>query len=159
MANSRETIYAALWALTVPLGPTAGGGNGTFPVATSYSRRLIMYDRLDATDCPALFQVQTGEEPHHETGRPPLLALKADWLIVTDVGGDTSKVISTVFNPLLDALEACLIPKPGVSRQTLGGLVYDARWTGEVATSEGILGTKAINIMGLKVLVPEGYFA
>lgn len=157
VANSRETIYAALWAMTAPLGPAAG--SPIFKVAPSYSRRLVMYDKLAAEDTPALFQVQTGEAPHKETGKPPLLCLKADWLLVTDVGGDADLIPSSVFNPIIDALEACLIPKPGYDRQTLGGLVYDARWTGEVATSEGVLGTKAISFMGIQVFVPEGYFA
>ena len=154
MANSREAIYAAVWALTAPLAPTAQGGNNTF---LTYSRRLIMFDQVQSDSMPALFQVQTGEVPHKETGKPPLLCIKMDWVLYTSTGADTDMIPSSVFNPIIDTLEGLLIPNPGLGRNTLGGLVYDARWTGEIATSEGILGTTAINIMGLQVFVPEGF--
>ena len=155
MSNSRETIYQALWALTASLGPASL--SPVITVATSYSRRLVMYDKLPAENFPALFQVQTGERPHKETGKPPLLCLTADWVLYTSTGADTDLVTSSAFNPILDALEACLVPKPGYGRQTLGGLVYDARWTGEVLTTEGLLGNIAVNILPLQVFVPEGF--
>jgi hypothetical protein len=142
--------------MTAPL--ASSGATPVFKASNAYSRRLVMFDKLSAEQTPALYQVQVGEMPKKETGKPPLLALMVDWVVVTDTGGNPNLIPSTVFNPILDALEACLIPKPGYSRQNLGGLVYDARWTGRVLTTEGTLGTRAINIMEIEVMVPEGFF-
>jgi hypothetical protein len=47
-------------------------------------------------------------------------------------------------NALMDAVDQALKGPPPTGRQTLGGLVYEARISGQPETDEGVLGEQAV---------------
>lgn len=154
MAATREQIYAALWALTAPLGPTEDGGDGTFRYR---SRRLKHPQSVESAQFPGLFQIQEGEQFTPLTGTPPIRVLKAAWVFYTDKGESDSVIPSTAINGLLDSLEALLIPDPGKDAVTLGGVAAYARLAGNLEIDEAVLGPLTISVLHIEVLVPEGF--
>lgn len=128
---SRETIYAALFALV--------SGAPGFVTAT---RRLKEYSDVDQATQPALLQVELGESWNARTGMPPVVTLNAHLFVYCETNDPTAPV-STPMNALLDAITNALAPPMlphGPFRQTLGGLVQHAGVAGEVTITEGLSG-------------------
>lgn len=59
---------------------------------------------------------------------------------------------ATVLNPILDQIEAMLLPAYGM-KQTLGGLCDSCYIDGEIQTYEGTLGEQEVAIIPIKILV------
>lgn|GEM_PF-1457909 len=119
--NSREAIYAALFARLQAVNTTLAAGA---PAIQTFTRRFVPTSRMDLQ--PALVMVETGEEYDYPgAGLPARIVLAARVFIYTRDGADPDAVSATALNRLIDSIEASLFAVfPG--EQTLGGLV---KWT------------------------------
>lgn len=137
---TREPVYAALFALV-----------SAAPGLVTASRTLRHWSDVPASLRPALFQTVKSETVARTTGRPPVWTLDLDFYIYVSTAGATSP--GTVMNPVLDYVDAALAdPFPG-QPQTLGGLAQWARIEGRIETDEGTLGTDAVAIVPVRILV------
>jgi hypothetical protein len=109
---TRETVFQALFNLvaTVP----------GFKVTT---RRYIRPSAVEAINTPILM---TWEQPEKTEGSERGLRKRwwEVWLIIVYYNNDQNVAGATLLNPLIDAVEAALMPdNPVHQTQTLGGLV------------------------------------
>jgi len=126
---SRETIYAALFALVSNAAP--------FRTAT---RRIKEYADVAQATQPAILMVETGEKWDAPAGKPPIVTLTCRFFIYCE-SGDPTEPVSTQLNTLLDATMNALASTQWQNyRQTLGGLVSHARIAGDVTIAEGLSG-------------------
>jgi hypothetical protein len=143
---TREPIYEALFALLANL--------GGFVTA---SRRLRHWSDVGAIEQPALFLAQKSETAERPRGLPTKWTCDVDVYLYCRAPDETTAP-TTVLNPLLDAIEAALLPLAGddvaTNAQTLGGLAYHAWINGEIETDEGTLGGQSVAIVPIRVTVP-----
>jgi hypothetical protein len=139
--NSRESIYAALFALVSAV--------ATFKTT---SRRLKAWTEIDPADQPAFFQVQKSEGALTQTGQPTRWKMECELVFYVNTGGDESVAPSSIFNPIVDAVVALFDPKVPTQTQTLGGLVHYARINGSIQTDEGILGSQAFVMIPIEIM-------
>lgn len=132
---NREAIYAALFAKLAAV-----------PGLKTSSRRLLHWSDVGQGDQPALFQAQKTETAQIVSGQATRWTLAVDvYLYVKTPPPDSP---GTVLNPLLDAIEAALVPdNPIKNTNTLGGLVHHCWIEGAIETDEGTLGDQAVAII------------
>src|SRR5438552_13145039 len=126
----RETIYVALWEL--------GASAARF---TSTDRRLRHWSDLAPAEQPALFMSEKGGQAAvKKLGAPIVWTLYADFYVYAHTS-DPYLTPATILNPLLDALEAALLPSPTTGIQDLGlpQMVQHAYIAGKIQTDEGVL--------------------
>jgi hypothetical protein len=141
--TNREAAYAALFARIA-----------STPGLVTASRRLRHWTDVAHTEQPALFQVQKRETVTERRGLPPVRRLSVELYLFASVNGDRGTAPSQVLNPMLDAIEAALLPDAGHAVQTLGGLVEHAWIAGRIETDEGVLGDQAVAIVPVEILLP-----
>lgn len=142
---NREAIMAALLAQVA-----------TSAFATS-GRRLIPWSQV--TEQPAIFVRHIKEEhPPRPLPTPPRATIHAEVWIYAKTP-DPSDVPDSTINPLIDAVEAALVPSNAelaVGRgQTLGGLVNHCWIEGTIEVDPGDLDSQAIAVIPVKILVPS----
>jgi hypothetical protein len=139
--NSRETIFAALFALVSPL-----------PALQTASRRLKHWTDVAPPDQPALFQAEGRQTASVVANQPTKWTFRAEFVVYVHANtADTDDVITTL-NNLVDSIVAALEREPATGRQTLGGLVYDCRISGDIETDEGRLGEQAVAIIPIEII-------
>jgi len=138
---NREAIHQALFQRL-----------GAVPGLLTLSRRLRHWSDVAAAEQPALFQVQKSETALREAGLPPRWRFAVDLFLYARAADEQSPA-SAVLNPLLDAIEAALAPDPGRTVQDLGGLVAHCWIAGKVETDEGVLGSQAVAILPVEILL------
>lgn len=144
MKVPREEIYAALFAALT----TAQAGLGV----TSTGRKLRHIEDLSPVDFPAVYQSQGDELAQVKAqGLPTVWTFNAEWWVYVQSGDDTV-ALSTLLNPLLDALTTLLDPETPLTLNTLGGLAYNAKVEGTVEVVEGVLGDRALAIIPIKIV-------
>ncbi|MEC4591616.1 hypothetical protein VPG91_11510 [Nitrospirillum amazonense] len=139
---AREDIYSALFARLTAAAPFA-----------TASRRLRLWNDLSPTQQPALFLVLRGEESTRAGTMPRHRVLRVDIVLYAQAPDDDTAG-AVVLNPLLDAVEGALQPPPGQDKLTLGGLVFDCWIEGKTTTDEGALGSQAVAIVPVNILIP-----
>jgi hypothetical protein len=138
---NREAIYSALVAL---LEDATGEWRTT-------SRRLEHWNDVPPEAQPALFQSQTGEFAVTVRGQPTVWTLNVDvYVYCFDSSG---KPPAPALNDLIDSIQAALEPNAVEEAQTLGGLVHWCRIDGQIETDEGTLGSQAVAIVPISILV------
>jgi hypothetical protein len=138
---SRETIYAALFALVA--------GSAGFQTAT---RRIKEYSDVAQATQPAILMVELGEKWEAQVGKPPIVTLHCRLFIYAE-SNDPTQPVSTQMNGLLDAVMAALASTQWQNfRQTLGGLVQHARISGDITIAEGLSGQSEA-IVPVEILV------
>lgn len=137
---NREPIYAALFAL---LASSAG--------YVTTSRRLLHWNDVPREQQPSLFMAQRNETAVTERGNPTQWTLSVDVYIYARTDGGLAP--GPIINPLIDAIEAALVPNPMENAQTLGGLVHYCRIEGAIDTDEGTLGDQAVAIVPITIFV------
>ena len=149
MISSRETIYAALFALAAQ---SAG--------YVTTSRYLQHWSEVSPEAQPALYQRQVSESVARVRGVPQQMTLNVEIYIYVRTNAqmlDPTIVPSTLMNPLLDALETALAPTGKdlqLQTQTLGGLVSHCWINGTTEIFEGFLADQAVAIVPISILVP-----
>lgn len=140
LISNRETAYVALF-------------NKLTGIASlkSCTRRLKHWQDVPAEDQPALYMEHTGESTSIVRGQPARIVLEVNlWVYVRSEGNPVGPVI----NPVLDAIEAALLPQnEGDHTLTLGGLVHHCWIEGSTQIFEGDLGEEAVAIIPVKLLV------
>jgi hypothetical protein len=136
MFNSRETIYAALFA------KVSQAAN-----FETVSRRLQHWTDVSASAQPALFQAQIDETSQTVPGLDTVFVLRVDLYVYANTQGDSSLSPSTILNPLIDAVLATLAFDPISNKQNLGGLVEYCVVDGRIVTDEGVLGNQGVCII------------
>lgn len=136
---NREQIFAALFQQLA-----------TIPGIATVSRRLRHWNDVPPDEQPALFLAQGDQIANSDHGMPTIWTMQADVYIYCHGGSDPDSVPSTDVNVLLDAVEDALKPDY-TGYNTLGGLVYDARISGQVETDEGLLGQQSIAVVPIKI--------
>ena len=140
MNASRETIYAALFALVA----------GAAPFVTT-SRRFRLITEMQPSELPALFQQQSGEETQQTRGIPPKYLMRVD-IVIYSFNPDTKGAATPQLNALIDAVETALRPNPATGLQTLGGLVSHCFINGKAEIFEGELGNRAAAVIPIEIL-------
>lgn len=139
---STETVFAALYA------KLAGVAN--FITA---GRRLVNVQDLNPEQFPAAFQLEGKQTFKYSPNSPPVLTLRASWVLYT-YQTDPTAAQSTPLNLLLDAVRTALAPTPGLIKNTLGGLVEYVAIDGDIEIFEGVLGERAVAIVPLVLVMP-----
>jgi hypothetical protein len=140
--QAREAIMQALFALV--------SGSASFVTA---SRRLQLWDSLQAGDKPAIFQYERGcEYKGAERHLPPTVTITVELYIYTAPGTDSGVIPSSLLNPLIDAVDAALAPSKVTGKQTLGGLVSHCWIDGKVMQDPGDLDGDGIAVIPIKIL-------
>ncbi|HUB94285.1 MAG TPA: hypothetical protein VL993_00120 [Stellaceae bacterium] len=141
---TREPIYAALFALL----------SDAAAFATA-SRRLRHWAEVAPAEQPALFQVQKRETAKEAEGSPTVWRAEVDLYLYCQAPDDETPP-ATILNPLVDAIEAALLPAGAdlaTGTQSLGGLVKHCWIAGAIETDEGALGGQAVAIIPIEILV------
>jgi hypothetical protein len=149
---SRKAIAAALLAQLVSGGQFA-----------SYGRRLRKPEQAASPGKPGLYLIKGREhykfESEEQQGVPPRRFMEFLAVIYTDTGADEAAVPADVIDDLLDAIDTALAPGTvdmlsNGGRQTLGGLVYDARIEGDTDIAPGDVQGKGSTTVSIRVVLP-----
>jgi len=141
----REAVYSALWDLV----------SGAAKFATK-SRRLRHWSDVSPAEQPALFMSQkamVGAKHQDAVDAPTVWTLEADFYIYVH-SSDPYASPAILLNPLIDAVEAALLPDPLTGRQqlTLPEMVMHAYINGRIETAEGVLGDQELAIIPVEIL-------
>ena len=140
---AREPIYAALFARVAAA--------ADFVTA---ERRLRHWSGLAPAEQPALLQRQKSETAMVKAWGAPMVWTLTVELYVYAHSSDPYLAPAMVLNPLLDAVEAALMPAAVTGVQDLGlpAMVQHACIAGKIATDEGALGDQAVAIIPVEIL-------
>lgn len=142
--TSRETIYAALFALVK--------ASTQFNIA---DRKMPPLDNMPSSLLPSVFQVETNEDISYSQNNQGLDAIKKFYvdLFIYASTGDNVTPHGQVLNNAIDAIEAALAPDRATRQQTLGNTVTHARINGKIEYFEGNLENKSLAIVPIEILV------
>jgi hypothetical protein len=142
---NREAIYQALFDLVKAL-----------PGFVTTSRRSRLAKDVAAEEQPILFQEEwQGETVTHQgQGLPAKHLLYVDLGFYARLPEDKDLAPGSILNPLIDAIEAALLPDEDEENQTLGGLVEYCRINGKILKNEGLLDGQATVVIPVEILVP-----
>lgn len=154
---NREAIFSALWALNEGLQFNMNSGDGP-PAMSGWKlreRKLKLFSDVPSAQKPYIAQVEHNEDFVKVRNMPYRVTLGAQWFIYQD----NAKIPAIINNRILDAVQACLAPKPidpGFfdNRNTLSGLVYDCYIEGEVFKDPGDIDNQGMMVVPIKLLVP-----
>lgn len=140
MTATREAIYSALFALVTPLQGAAKGPLLPAKPFRKVTRTIIETQRVEPADQPVLMMYEYNEE--NIFSGAALVSKKWTVLFIFGVVHDAKTPGATLLNPLIDVVEAALLPTAD-EEQTLGGLVTRVTVKGTAAKDHGDNSTKA----------------
>jgi hypothetical protein len=146
MNPTREQAYGALFAQLQ-----------TIPEVVTCTRRLRHWSDVSTEEQPAVF-LKIGGESRSNTDRrlPPRILLGAEvWVYVNTHEGEAGPVI----HPLLDQIDDVLAVPLGADELTLGGTVARCWIEGSTQIFEGDLGSTAVAIVPVQMLLTSSEFA
>lgn len=130
----RETILETLLAVI----STATISNQ--PAFQTISRKFQMWDQVPAGQQPACFLRQVpGKVDQNEPFGLNRWTLKCGIWIYAKYSPASGTVPAVLLNNLIDAVEKAILPSPAFPIQTLGGLVVNCWFDGDVIIDEGNL--------------------
>lgn len=140
----REEIYSALFSLVA-------NNSSVTALFNTKSRLTKHFDDVPDEQCPALFLLQTGEDwIRPGKGIPPKRTLDCKFLIYTM----SNAIQSTAINTVLDVIDNALRGNNPGNVFNLGGLVEHVYVDGHITIDEGLLQTKSISVIPIKILIP-----
>jgi hypothetical protein len=142
--NSRESIYAALFAKLSGIGALALSG-----------RKLRHIEDVPPAQFPAGFQVQLSEDVLQEFNKPPVYTLRIEWWLYA-FQPDPAVAHSPQLNALVDAALSALnvtVAGPNAS-QTLGGIVTAVWLDGRIDYVDGALDNSSFVRIPIAIKVP-----
>jgi hypothetical protein len=139
----REAIYRALF--------TLAAGAGEF---ATIERRWRHWSEVTPAEQPALFMRQKSELAAVKALGAPIVWTLAVELCLYAHSSDPRQTPAALLNPLVDAVEAALLPSAASGLQTLGlpQMVQHAYIAGKLATDEGALRDQAVAIIPVQIL-------
>jgi hypothetical protein len=156
--TSTEAIFEALMTL---IGATQ---LNSAPAFVTVSRRLPPQQAMAGVQQPAAFLLESSELVVEKEIGLPVEEFKCALIVLFKIPGDLNTVASTVMNQLRDAVVNQLrqwtltggalpaIPMQPGTRQTLGGLCYHCRISGEVLKNEGLLNQQGAIVFPISIL-------
>lgn len=148
-----EAIFAGLFGILAPIGPVSGGGDGTFVTMT---RRLQLVEDVDGERMPYVGQLQIDRAPVQETfAGVATWIVRAVWYVYVNAPNmDTAS--TPLLNPAVDAI-LNLFPQEGgpVFGYMIGTKQVSLAFDGPVKFYEGLLDSKAVAEIPLKLLIPN----
>lgn len=149
---NRETVYAALFSKLQGIATSAG--------IKTVSRHVKHYADVPAAQRPAAYQFQKGETWKRVRNFPPVITLKAEWLLYLNANPTNNlDIASKAINNILDAVEEALAPPISPdNNQTLGlpNIVQHAWIEDGVEIYEGVLLDTSIVIVPIHILCSGG---
>jgi hypothetical protein len=143
---TREPIYLALFNLLQTLQDSAK--------VVTVSRKLRHWADVPPAQQPAIFIIQRGEDPIQVVGSPTIWKLNVDLFAYVISGDDPTDSAVELLNPIIDQIESLFPPsEEDGPKQTLGGLVYRAFISGNIETSEGVLGQQEVAVIPIEILI------
>jgi hypothetical protein len=141
-------------AVTLTQAPTTDGAGVTFLTGfQTVGRRVIRWSEISAQ--PALFLVNASEQREVRSGLPPKRTMYVELMIYSDSGKNANFAPGITLNNFADAIEAALQPDNILQNvQTLGGLVAHARLEDAIDFYPGDLGSQAIALLHVAILLP-----
>lgn len=140
---SRESIHAALFAALQSV-----------PGLITVSRTLENVQDMAAEMLPAAFQLQGKQVVTYRGSVPAIVEMQATWIFYA-YSPDPNIPSSGALNNLIDAACAAIAPPAAANASnTLGGLVQYVGIAGDIEVFEGVLGSKAVAILPLRMLFP-----
>lgn len=148
-----EPVYAALYALTEGI----RWGSDDSAMFTTRNRRLRLFNEVDATAQPALYQTEHNETETPTKSQGGKVTLDASWIIYFRAS-DASPGAPTI-NGIMKGVRRALRPlppDPGFHdrRLTLGGLAHSVRIEGQVFKDPGDLDDQGLLTIPIKILMP-----
>jgi hypothetical protein len=139
----REAIYQALFTLAA----------GAAQFAT-VERRWRHWSEVTPAEQPALLMRQKSEFAAVKALGAPIVWTLAVELCVYAHSSDPYTTPAAILNPLVDAVEAALLPPAATGLQTLGlpQFVQHAWIAGKLASDEGALRDQAVAIIPVQIL-------
>jgi hypothetical protein len=124
--------------------------------AHTVSRRLKGWASTPIKSCPAVYQVELMEETERHPEEPPRQVLHGFLIALVVPDSGTEVATSPALNAFMAKIKAAMKPGQVNGRQTLGGLVYDARLTGSNKISEGdIDGSRTYATMDFVIVLQD----
>jgi hypothetical protein len=138
----RETIYQALF--------TLAAGAGEF---ATVERRWRHWSEVTPAEQPALFMRQKSEFAVAKALGTPIVWTLSVELCLYAHASDPYTTPAALLNPLVDAVEAALLPPIATGLQTLGlpQMVQHAWIAGKIASDEGALRDQAVAIIPVQI--------
>lgn len=122
------------------------------------TRRVALFNEVDATAQPWCGQAEHGAQESQVTGMPYKTILEANWIVYQCVGMDSKAIPAIENNCILKGVREALRPKvndPGFpKRNTLGGLVHHCFIGGRVFKDPGDIDGQGMMVIPIKLLVP-----
>lgn len=123
------------------------------------TRRIKLFNEVDATAQPWCGQAEHGLQEAQVTGMPYKTILEANWFVLQCVAKDDKAIGAILNNLIMKGVRDALKPKPADpgfadKRNTLGGLVYHCFISGRVFKDPGDLDGQGLMIIPIKLLVP-----
>lgn len=119
---------------------------------STISRKLKLWTEISPSDMPALFITQNRDAVQTVRGMDQQITLYSDLYLYINIGNEIDANPYTELNPLVDKISELFMQQP-YNMQTLGGLVHSAKVNGTVEYSGGLLGTTAIAIIPIEIIV------
>ena len=141
---NRENIYKSLFELV-----------GSVADFQFKSRRLKVWSDVSPSDMPALFMLQNNEVPETTRNMPTKWTFRPEFYIYVSVGNEIDANPYEILNPILDKVTSLFHPKYLQDVITLDGLVHSAKINGAIEVDGGILGTVAVAIIPVEIIVTE----
>lgn len=146
MIANRENIYSALFT-------AVSGASADF---VTVSRRLKHWNDVPQEAQPALFMVQKPETQERKRGLPAKHTLAVDIYLYVKTGEDEQTPPAPILNPLVDAIEATMVEDATTGYYHLpnsDGKTISHCWIEHIDNDEGILGSQAVAIITVRMLV------
>lgn len=156
MTAARNTIFAAMFALTADMALGSTVGTPAFIPFVSRSRKFKNFAKQDASQQPAFAQTEHTEAEAQRLNMPSLRKWFGAWTVhfVTDPQ-DANDLGAVQINDWLDAFDARLPgPSPGARKQTLGGLVHHAYIDGTIIKVPGDDDGQGLLVVPFTLIVP-----
>jgi len=146
---TRESIFAALFALAAPLGPD---GLPVAPFVTA-SRKFQTWDQVGPSMQPAIFMRQDRQIATQEGHKGVTKwTYHCSLWVYCQHSPDQGTIPATLLNTLVDQVVSNLSPAPGMF-QTLGGLVASARIDGDLVIDEGLMPNDTQSIARIPIVI------
>lgn len=150
---NREQIYQAVFQFWAGL--TVGSIEQPVPAFTTSTRNLLNWTSAPPEESPAICVQQFKEVSHYRRGLPIKWTLEIVLYVYvfTAQSTDSAIIVTSLLNPLLDAIEGALaIDDITNNACTLGGLVSSCAINGPIEIFQGDLGDTAVATVPISIV-------
>ena len=144
MSWTREPVFAALLVKLQTISAS---------VVKEVTRRQVPLANVAPASFPVIYMRQPSMRALQTPNLPERHVAVVDLLIYADAGDAASTIKSTIYNGILDAIDAALAPSALEDKQTLGGLVAHCWAEGDQPIDENVLGRYCLGAVPVMIEV------